>query len=190
MKIYFSAAVCKVTPEIRSNYQIIIDALKILGHNVSAEHLKGKTAEYIKNQTEEEALEVQRQMTKRKKQADMVVLEASTPSFGVGQELTFALENKKPVIVLHVLGKEPHLLQDEGQESLFIAEYTRETVKQVLRELIEDARNQMDVRFNFFISPRIVAYLDWISKKKKLPRAVLIRRLIEDHMKRNKEYKG
>lgn len=190
MKIYFSAAVSRVPPEIRDNYELIIESLKNLGHNVLAEHLKGKTAEKIKKQTEEEALEIQRKMTKKKKQADLIVLEVSTPSFGVGQELAFALENNKPVIALHVSGKEPHLLLDRGKDFLFIGEYTRDTVKDVLRGLIEEAKDQMDIRFNFFVSPKIVRYLDWIAKHKKLPRAVFLRKLIENHMKRNKEYKG
>ena len=190
MKIYFSAPISRVPLEIRENYQLIIETLKSLNHNVFAEHLKGKTAKDIKNQTEKESLEAQRQMTKKRKQADLVILEVSTPSFETGQELAFALDNKKQVIALHVLGKEPHLLRDEGQESLFIAEYTRDSIKKVLKELIQDAGGQMDVRFNFFISPKIGVYLDWISKNKKTPRAVFLRRLIEEHISKNKEYKG
>ena len=95
MKIYFSGAVSRVSSEIRENYDLIIKTLKEMGHNVLAGHLKNKTAEDIRNQTEKEALKIQKQMTKRKKQADLVVLEVSTPSFGVGQELAFALDNKK-----------------------------------------------------------------------------------------------
>jgi hypothetical protein len=45
-----------------------------------------------------------------------------------------------------------------------------------------------DVRFNFFISPQIGNYLDWVSKNKRIPRAVYLRRLIEEDMKNNKEY--
>ena len=46
-----------------------------------------------------------------------------------------------------------------------------------------------DVRFNFFISPTIGLYLDWISKNKRIPRAVYLRKLIEEEMRENKEYK-
>jgi hypothetical protein len=46
----------------------------------------------------------------------------------------------------------------------------------------------IDTRFNFFISPKIGNFLDWIAKKKKLPRAVYLRKLIEDDMDKNKEY--
>lgn len=188
MKIYFSAPVSRVPEKIRENYELIKKSLEELGHNVLAEHLKGKTAEVLTRQTEEQSLEVQRMMTKRKKQADLVVIEASTPSFGIGQEIALALNDGKQVIVLHIPGSEPHLLLDGAQDSLFIAEYTQETLKDVLKDYIEDARHQMDVRFNFFVSPTIVRYLDWIAKKKKMPRAVYLRRLIEQDLAKNKEF--
>lgn len=190
MKIYFSAPVSRVTHEIRQNYEFIINCLRDLGHNVLAEHIKGKTADKIKKQTREQALQVQKLMTKRKKQADLVVLEVSTPSFGIGQELASALDNNKQVVALYASGHEPHLLRDENQDSLFVVEYSKVNLKQVLREVLEDARDQMDVRFNFFISPKIGAYLDWIAKHRKLPRAVFLRKLIEEHMAKNKDYKG
>lgn len=188
MKIYFSAPISRVPEDIRSNYQLIKKTLEDLGHRVLPDHVAGKTAEVLKQQTEEEALAVQRMMTKRKRQADLVVLEVSTPSFGVGQEVAFALGSGKQVIALHVPGREPHLLRDEGEDSLFIVEYTPETLKDVLKDYIELSRDQMDVRFNFFVSPKIVRFLDWIAKKKKMPRAVYLRRLIEEDMKRNKDF--
>lgn len=188
MKIYFSAPISRVSEKIRGNYKLIKKTLEDLGHNVLAEHLEGKTPELLKIQTEEQALEVQRIMTRRKKQADLIIIEASTPSFGIGQEITLALHNNKQVIVLYLPGKEPHLLRDEAEDSLFIVEYTQETLKDVLRDYIEDAKDQMDVRFNFFVSPKIVSYLDWITRAKKMPRAVYLRRLIEQDIQKNKEF--
>ena len=188
MKIYFSAPISRVSKKIRENYKLIKKTLEDLGHNVLAEHLEGKTPEFLKTQTEEQALEVQRIMTRRKKQADLVIIEASTSSFGIGQEIALALHNNKQVIVLYLSGKEPHLLRDEAEDSLYIVEYTQETLKDVLKDYIEDAKDQMDVRFNFFVSPKIVRYLDWITKSKKMPRAVYLRRLIEQDIQKNKKF--
>ncbi len=188
MKIYFTGPISRATSEIRENYALIIKKLQDLGHNVFADHLINKKADDIKNQTEEQALAVQRIMTKRKKYADLVIAEVTTPSFGVGQEIASAIANGKQVIAIHMPGCEPHLLRDEGEDSLYIVEYTRDTLRDVLEDYIDITKDQMDVRFNFFVSPNIVNYLDWIAKKKKMPRAVYLRRLIEKDMEKNKEF--
>lgn len=189
MKIYFSAPISRVPDEIRKNYQLIIDALTSLGHNTLSDHIETKkTGKDLEKQTPQEAYEVQRLMTKRKKQADLIVIEASTPSFGIGQEISYSIQNNKQVIILHLPNLKPHILQDEGSELLFIYEYTPDNIKKVLSNAINESRQQMDVRFNFYISPEIGRYLDWISQHKKLPRAVFLRSLLEKAMKLEKGF--
>lgn len=60
--------------------------------------------------------------------------------------------------------------------------------KVLLKEAMSKAENKVDVRFNFFVTPRILLYLDWLAKNKKLPRSVYLRNLIESDMEKNKEY--
>jgi glutamyl-tRNA reductase len=190
MKVYFSAPISRVPDEIKTNYSLIINALKKLGHNVISENLTDKSAETLKKQTPEEALEIQHQMTKRKNQADIVILEVSTPSFGIGQELAYSLQNNKQVIVLYREGHDPHLLRDEGMDLLFIHSYTPDNIAETLSRAIEEAREKMDVRFNFYISPEISRYLDWISQTKKIPRSVYLRSLLERQLRSDKDFKG
>lgn len=188
MKIYFTSAVSNVKSDVRGKYDEIISILENLGHSVIASHLPGKDADVISKQTDAEALAVQRKMSKWKKQADLVVVEATTPSFGVGQEIAEALTDNRQVVVLYQKGAKPHILINQGQDSLYLVEYTDQNLKKVLTDYLDYARANSDTRFNFFISPQIGTFLDWISRKKKLPRAVYLRRLIEDDMKLNKEY--
>lgn len=188
MKIYFTANIYDIPSEHHQNYREIVKALKDLGHRVQADHILGKTAEMLKEQSEEEKIAIYRKMMAWKHQSDLVVVEASYPSFGVGQEITYALTNNKPVIALHMPGKQTRILTGVGTEYLFIVEYSIENVKKVLKDYIEYARETADTRFNFFISSEIDAFLDWISKKRKIPRAVFLRQLIEEDMKKNTRY--
>ncbi len=190
MKIYFTAAVSKVSDEIRGNYDSVITTLEHMGHTVVASHIRGKNEEIIKEQSEKEALAIQRRLSKWKKQADIVVVEASTPSFGVGQEIAEAIADNRQVLVLHIPGVRPHILKNTGLDSIYIAEYDRHNLEKVLADYLEYAKTRADTRFNFFISPQIGAYLDWVSRKRKIPRAVYLRRLIEKDMEQNEEYKG
>ncbi|MEI8232674.1 MAG: hypothetical protein WCG44_02925 [bacterium] len=188
MKVYFTAAISNVSDDMRKIYARIIQILDKNGHTVISHMLQIKTADQLKAQTEADALAAHKKISKWKKQADLVLVEASTPSFGVGQEIAEALTDNKQVVVLYMTGKKPHILQNQGQEALYFVEYSESNLEKVLEEYIEYAKEHSDTRFNFFISPQIGTYLDWISRKKKLPRAVYLRRLIEDDMKLNKEY--
>lgn len=188
MKIYFTGAITRITPEINELYSKIIAILERSGHTVMARHMQNKDGLAIKNQTDKEAALVQSKMSKWRKQASLVVAEVSTPSFGVGQEIAETLADNRQVLALYLKGKKPNILTHQGRDLLYMVEYSPENLKAQLNEYIEFAKINSDTRFNFFISPQIGSYLDWISHKKKLPRAVYLRRLIEDDMKTNKEY--
>jgi hypothetical protein len=188
MKVYFTAAISNVSDEVRKIYGRITQILEKHGHTVISNTLQVKNADQIKAQTDADALAAQKKISKWKKQADMVLVEASTPSFGVGQEIAEALTDNKQVVVLYKVGMKPHILLNQGQEALYFVEYNENNLEKVLEEYIEYAKEHSDTRFNFFISPQIGTFLDWISRKKKLPRAVYLRRLIEDDMKLNKDY--
>lgn len=190
MKIYFSSAISNVPDEIKRNQDKIVKTLEDLGHVVLLEHRDGRTSESFAKQTEEEAISIHRKMSKWKKQVDMMVVEASVPSFGVGQEITEALNDNKQIIVMYYKGYKPHMLVHQGQDLLYFVEYTEDSIKDTLIDYIEYTKAHSDTRFNFFISPQIGSYLDWISQKKKLPRAVYLRRLIEEDMKSNKDYEN
>ena len=123
--------------------------------------------------------------------ADLVVVEISYPSTAnVGHELTYALEIGKPVIALYHKDREPMFLRGREDEKLLLFEYSDGDLETVLDSALEYATDVQDVRFNFFISPSIGRYLDWVSKNKRIPRAVYLRKLIEEDMKKSVEFEN
>ncbi|TXH07854.1 MAG: hypothetical protein E6R05_00075 [Candidatus Moraniibacteriota bacterium] len=187
MKVYFTAAISNTTSDAKKSYSAIINTLEKMGHTVIYSEAIN-SGNVLENQSSDDAIANQKKLSKWKKQSDVVLVEASVPSFGVGQEITEALTDNKQVIVLYKGVAKPHILVSQNQESLYFAEYGEDNLKKVLEDYIEYARANSDTRFNFFISPQIGYYLDWVSRKRKLPRAVYLRRLIEEEMKNNKEY--
>jgi hypothetical protein len=188
MKIYFTAAISDIPADHQDNYRIIVDTLKRMGHQVIAEHILGKTTKDLAGQSEEEQVRVFKKLITWKHQSELVIVEASYPSFGVGQEISYSLTHNKPVIALHLAKNKPNLLQAINPDYLYIVEYTLRNLKRVLADYIDYAKETVDTRFNFFISSEIEAFLDWISKEKKVPRAVFLRQLIEDDLKKNRKY--
>ncbi|MFH1561342.1 MAG: hypothetical protein ABID04_02050, partial [Patescibacteria group bacterium] len=80
------------------------------------------------------------------------------------------------------------LISGKPDDRLQVLNYEKDSLASVLKKALLGAEEKIDVRFNFFVTPKILAYLDWLSKKKKLPRSVYLRDLIETDIKRNKEY--
>lgn len=119
----------------------------------------------------------------------MVVGEVSYPSVSVGYLISMALDLGKPTILLYKGKSEPNLLSSLVSDKLQVLNYnSKAELEKELSSSIDYASQQADVRFNFFISPQIGLYLDWISKNKRVPRAVYLRRLIEEDMRSNTEY--
>ena len=124
------------------------------------------------------------------KKADVVIMEVSGHSMSMGYLISNALEMNKPVIALHKKEHVPVFIKGIGDPKLIISEYDSENVEQVIKEAVKKADTLIDVRFNFFVNPKILNYLDWVAQKRMQPRSVFLRSLIEREMKKDKEFKA
>lgn len=188
MKIYFTASL-KGKEKFIEYYRKINNWLIKNNYEILSDHVLTESSEKVVAKTHEEVVKFYLKFLKLVNSADVIIAEVSSPSTNVGHEITIALEKNKPVIVLYTKGNEPRFLTANPSDKLMVYEYDLETIDETLKSLIEIAKDQMDVRFNFFISPKIGAFLDWISKNKKVPRAVYLRDLIEKDMLKNRKYK-
>ena len=180
MKIYFVASI-KGRPKLFNNYKAIVDTLRSLGHEVEEYTLYEKN-EYVYGLSEKEMQVFHAKINKSISNADFVVTEVSYPSVNVGHEITLSLDKGKPVIILYTKGNIPNLLRGITSEKLFLLEYDMENIKQNLKSAIEIIREVMDVRFTILLPPKIIGFLNDVSKEKNIPRSVYIRGLIEEKM--------
>jgi hypothetical protein len=185
MKIYFTAAIFQ-KKDYGQIYSRIVNHLKNKGYLVEDKHILTVKLEQVLSETDEQKIKYYKRFLRSVNECDIVVAEASFPStVNVGHEISVALEKGKPVVVLYAQNQSPVFLEGIQSERLLVQEYTNENLEVVIDSSIAYLSSQQDTRFNFFISPQIGNYLDWVSKKKRLPRAVYLRRLIELDMKRN-----
>jgi len=189
MKVYFNAS-----PRFKKENSVLLNQIysKIedLGYKQTSNFIKSVDVSEFYNLDENAVSDFYKKTLKSLKSADIVVLETSTPSFAVGYLVSQALNLSKPVIALHLKGNEPFFIQGSESEKLQIVEYTKDSMESDLKVALDYASDQQDTRFNFFISPKIANYLDWVAKSKRLPRAVYLRRLIEEHLENNEEYQN
>jgi hypothetical protein len=59
MKIYFTGAISRITPEMSELYTKIVTLLERSGHTVMASHMQNKHGSVIRNQTDKETVLVQ-----------------------------------------------------------------------------------------------------------------------------------
>lgn len=120
--------------------------------------------------------------------ADIVVVELSLTSLSMGFLVNMALEYKKPTIVLYTNENEPFFLTGIENPLLQIIPYTPKNLEKVLEVALDFATIQQQVRFNLSISPSLLAYLKFVSRKSGISKSDIIRRLVRDKMIRDDTY--
>lgn len=184
MNIYFLSSPRGKTP-LGNNYKLIYDTIESLGHKNVTDFVKTVDADkfYLSDISK-----FYSQTMKDLSKANVCIFETSTPSLAVGHLISTAIHQDKPIIALYYGNNVPFFLSGAIDEKIQLISYTEDTLKEKLKDALEYASNYQEVRFNFFISPSIGRYLDWISKEKKIPRSVYLRALIEREMRENEEY--
>lgn len=186
MRVHFMAAV----DGDKDDYAKIIGTIEKMGNEVITRHYLERNIKDIVNETPEESELYVKKIAMWMKKADVVVFETTKPDVSVGFEVATALNYMKPVIVLYrqEKGFTPHSLKGMSNEKLQVLSYNQDTVEELLKLALEYAQETTDTRFNFFISPSLSHYLDWVAQTKKIPRSVYLRQLIEQDREENKEY--
>ncbi|MEI6690835.1 MAG: hypothetical protein WCL07_03755 [bacterium] len=188
MKIYFTGSLHNHDIN-KLVYQNIIDILKKMGHDIKSDHIMSAGAVDIDRQSSIEKGAYYDSLNKWIAASELVVCEVSYPStINIGHEVSLALDKGKPVVGLYQKGRAPGVLQGIKSEKFILLEYENDNLEDIIKYGVDEATSQADVRFNFFISPQIGRYLDWMSQGKRIPRAVYLRKLIEDDMLANKEF--
>lgn len=188
MKIYFSAAIFQ-KDKFGKNYEKIVRILRELGHEVFQDTTQVSLKAAIEK-TDKERVRYYKQVLKWIAKSDLIVLEVSFPStLHIGHEISLAMEKNKPVIALYQKGYEPSFFLGLESDKLIWVEYELKILEEVLTTTIALASEKSDTRFNFFISKKIANYLDWIAKKRRIPRAVYLRQLITREMKKYSEFR-
>ena len=185
MKIHFFGSLSgnEIGDGGKTNYERIVEAIENLGHKIVTKHYVIKKVSEVLQETSKQHEDYFRNMLNWIKNADIVVAEVTKPEIGTGYEVSLAVNYlNKPLIALYTQGKFSPIFIGQSSDKVQHLEYNSQNVESVIRLALDDAKDQMDVRFNFFISPKIGAYLDWMSKNKKTPRAVYLRKLIEEDM--------
>lgn len=149
-----------------------------------------KTVEKIYDLSQQESAQAYQKSIEMVKRADVVMMEVSGHSVSMGYLISKSLDLCKPVIAFYKKGTKILFLRGISNPKFKLVEYDKKNIGTLLDQGLEEAKKEIDVRFNFFVSPKILAYLDWIAQKRMIPRSVFLRNLIEKEIKKEKEFRG
>lgn len=189
MKVFFTASQ-RGKKEFGKYYQIIFDYLEEISYNhVDDVIIKMNSGVFYKNLEKKGLLgdrELYEKNMKAIKMADIIIFECSIHSSSVGFMIHKALELNKPVIALYMENHLPYFLGGIQDEKFVLAEYNKNNLKQVLKKILDQTKVLIDTRFNFFISPKLLEYLQKSSRELGITKSAFIRNLILQHMKQSK----
>ena len=110
--------------------------------------------------------------------ADAVIIEISNEDFQLGHEATLAIQSKKHVLCFSI--------HEDFSEKIINpyfhgAKYNEYNVEEVVSDFVDMVKNeQLDQRFNLFLSSKQTTYLDSVARKKGMNKSEYIRMLIDE----------
>ncbi|MFA5137108.1 MAG: hypothetical protein WC489_07025 [Patescibacteria group bacterium] len=122
---------------------------------------------------------------KKIQKADINVFDCSFGSLSIGFIIEKSLGLNKPTVVLHYKDNAPFFLAGAEDEKLLISSYDDHNISAVVQNILDSASELRDKRFNFFISPELLNYLEITSKKQSITKSLFIRKLILEHRNKN-----
>lgn len=191
MKVYFSAPI-KSIEEIEDSLKTMFNQITKLGHKHLDNYLQ-RLSEGMNfyDKMDKGGTKIRKdyfdKTVENIKSADAVVFECTVPSLGIGFQIEKALDYNKPTIVLYTKNHMPNFLAGTENDKLILKEYSASNVVEVITEALEEAKHSSDKRFNFFISPLLLTYLQEESEKSGMTKSAFIRKLILEYKKRSKK---
>lgn len=191
MKIYFVASPRLVVkePELyrRIHHYLAKDNMMLSDKLIS--WTDKKSLEDVYDESSKKVSEGYKQAIEAVKKADVVMLEVSGHSISMGYLVSKAMDLSKPVVALCKKGTKSIFLGGINDRKFKLLEYSDENINEILDLALEEAKKSIDIRFNFFVPPSILSYLDWVSQNRRQPKSVFLRELIEKEMRKDKAFK-
>lgn len=191
MKVYLDTTY-KRDEQTEKNYLRIYNTIEKLGYKhifkgiVNHEPLKSASADNADRKEREMYVKMYKQRLEYLHQSDINVFEASLPSLSTGLLIEKSLDANKPTVVFYAEGNTPVLISGIEDDKLILISYTGKDLEQKVTETLKKANEIRDKRFNFFISPELLDYLERSSKIDGITKSTFIRRLILKHKKSTK----
>lgn len=136
-------------------------------------------------ETRTERIAFHRKLKQQINSYTFMVAETSFPSISVGYEISIALNQQKPILILHSEGDPPSLLAFHESNAIVCEKYSSTRLDGIISDFLDFVRGYTDSRFTFFISSKQAAHLNKVSREKRIPKSAYLRDLIDCDIERS-----
>src|SRR3990167_9431737 len=193
MKIYFTCSTAEFK-KYRNDYFAIRDFIVEQDHLLTRDWL-AKTEARIDNGTLNvtDIKQIYKLCMAAIKDADLVIIEDTVSNFSTGHQITAAIEQQKPTLVLWQSKKHRHFknMFIHGIESdyLEVKEYDMDNFKEIINTFISKYKDSKQKnRFHLVLNQVERNYLDWIQFNRGISRTRIIRDSLLKIIAEDKEY--
>lgn len=194
MKIYFTCSTAEFF-KYRDSYFDIRNYLIAQGHTLTRDWLP-YTEDALKQgklDMTRNIKQIYRDCIKSLKEADLVIIEDTVSNFSTGHQITVALQNRKPTLVLWQGKKYRQFNQMfiHGIESdiLQVSEYSKENLFDTISIFVSKYENALERnRFHLVLNNVERSYLDWAQFTKNKSRTKVIREALKNGIDADPDY--
>ena len=180
MKVYFTHST-RNTREFERYYEVILESISKLGHDV-VYHRKNRNKQ-IEGSDKIKPSSFYKEMMQLIIEADVCIFDTSHQSMRIGHQLTYALENSTPVLVLaHQSAGDIDSFFITGSKSGYLTIYSY-TSSYELKDIIPKflASNKFSkVRFNLAIEKHYSDFMEQKAKKENISKTDVIKQALEN----------
>jgi nucleoside 2-deoxyribosyltransferase len=189
MKVYFTTSVGDIE-KVRSHVDHIFKFVESHGHTMDRFNYRKDPA--LETQSDDEMIGSYKHIVNAIKSCDFMIAELTGSSTGAGFEISLALGEKKPVLVLYnetIRKNLPTPFRGNKNKLLRAKKYRNEQdIDNAIKYFFLDVQNLIDTKFILIIPPTIDRYLEWNAREKGLPKAEVTRTAIENMIQADSRY--
>ncbi len=181
MKIFYSCATAKLI-ENKESYLHAIKTIKEEGHTLTRDWV-GKAVAYAeKGIAGRERHEIYSEVILAISQADLVIIDTTVRSMGLGHQVTYSLHNEKPTLILERgLKHDVKNLFVAGSKSPYLSleQYNSHTnLSKIIKKFLTDNSVKSKIRFQLVMNKTQFDYVSWASYKYSKNKSEIIKNAI------------
>ena len=193
MVVFFTCSTKKIAKYARF-YRATRNTILSLRHKINRDWIDNSINLAKKNLPEEPTYTHYEDVVAAIMTADAVVVDSTVPSMAIGHQVTIALQNDKPVLLLRLNknGAKPEKLFIEGSHSknLEVYEYAISAeIKRKVAQFLKKHEDKPKKRFNLVLTGYLNSYLSWASFYYKKTKTDLIHEAVENILEKDSQYK-
>lgn len=166
MKIYYSFPLQKIE-ENANKYQKVIESIKSRKHSLTREWLSDALNNIKLKREQPSRSKMYPEVMKAIREADVCIFDVTVKSMSVGQQIIYALERRKPTLMISDANKGDLVssLMIFGSKSGYLFSYDYISEEEML-QLIDSFLNNKEIinppqRFNLFLEKSLADYVNW-----------------------------